>query len=790
MMAGTEASTMDIFQEDIVQDGGIDPAYEFCAPKFFDFSKPDGDLDQEAMQVDTWFDMKTVPDEISPQVAAKRSKQMHTGSTKPLTRSAMKMKAAKTPAKTPLQDRTNMQVAHPLSSPAYGKSAAKAALSQQIMVEESAGHTLLQGSDKKTPGRKEVLEALAAEHRPITRSLVKAGRDTDMLEATIEEAQKALLTPEMLPAKRLYSELQWSEQADKQDTLVTAVNPERQGEPSTSGTRALTGAASRVNEDQERARKKRKVSKDRLEEILGSRGPVLPPRSAAPLTIPHEVHFATEDRAHLRGESPMELRNGKFVSLAESVQKFQSKTPTRFHSKPRNQDRPQPGAKVDLPLTRPVEPQFLTATRVRMTRIKSSAEIEEEELAAMPKFKARPYSDKVRRGENLSIAKPAQLHVTQPEEFHLLTDERAKLRSPAVPTEDVRVTRAMVVQKEASQGKFDPLRLTVPKSPQLTTAYRARPARGTSSEEAELEEILKHPKFKARPLDRRVLDSCGEMGVPKVVPAPTTKPEGFQLATDSRLGKHPSELPDLPARKRQALAPLTREYELRPRAHVTEPEPFPLRTEDRGAQKRADFMQRVAAQEEAERRQREHEAQPLPYTTDYPDIPKKPPTKEPTQPEPFPLESVWRHEVEVAERQRQLEEQARRERQAHQFKAQPNLSKAIPPFVPARSSLPLTESRDVPLETERRAKERAEFDAVMAEKEKMAQEYRHEMQEHVKAVEEEELKALRKEMVPKARPVPSFDRPFVPQRSTKEPTVPLSPPITRKQHRDMGGTLR
>jgi hypothetical protein len=72
-------------------------------------------------------------------------------------------------------------------------------------------------------------------------------------------------------------------------------------------------------------------------QILGSRGPVLPPRSAAPLTIPRDVHFATEDRAHLRADPLMELRNGKFVSLAESVQKFQSKTPTRFHSKPRSQ---------------------------------------------------------------------------------------------------------------------------------------------------------------------------------------------------------------------------------------------------------------------------------------------------------------------------------------------------------------------------------------------------------------------------------------------------------------------
>jgi hypothetical protein len=55
--------------------------------------------------------------------------------------------------------------------------------------------------------------------------------------------------------------------------------------------------------------------------------------------------------------------------------------------------------------------------------------------------------------------------------------------------------------------------------------------------------------------------------------------QGFHLATDGRLGKHPSELPALPARKRQALASTTHEYELRPRTRATEPEPFPLRTE-------------------------------------------------------------------------------------------------------------------------------------------------------------------------------------------------------------------
>jgi hypothetical protein len=57
---------MDIFQEGSLQEGSIiDPAYEFCAPQYFDFSKPEDDFGQEAMQAETWFDMKTVPDEIS-----------------------------------------------------------------------------------------------------------------------------------------------------------------------------------------------------------------------------------------------------------------------------------------------------------------------------------------------------------------------------------------------------------------------------------------------------------------------------------------------------------------------------------------------------------------------------------------------------------------------------------------------------------------------------------------------------------------------------------------------------
>ncbi|KAG5621548.1 hypothetical protein H5410_006766 [Solanum commersonii] len=70
---------------------------------------------------------------------------------------------------------------------------------------------------------------------------------------------------------------------------------------------------------------------------------------------------------------------------------------------------------------------------------------------------------------------------------------------------------------------------------------------------------------------------------------------------------------------------------------------------------------------------------------------------------------------------------------------------------------------DLVLHSDIRAAERAEFDHQMAE--------------------EEEIRRLRKELVPKAQPMPYFDRPFVPRRSTKDPTVPREPKFHIPQHK-------
>ncbi|CAK9161216.1 unnamed protein product [Ilex paraguariensis] len=52
--------------------------------------------------------------------------------------------------------------------------------------------------------------------------------------------------------------------------------------------------------------------------------------------------------------------------------------------------------------------------------------------------------------------------------------------------------------------------------------------------------------------------------------------------------------------------------------------------------------------------------------------------------------------------------------------------------------------------------------------------------------EEKALKQLRRTLVPHARPVPNFNHPFLPQKSSKEITKPKSPKlrvIRRKEER-------
>ncbi|GMP72367.1 hypothetical protein CsSME_00033953 [Camellia sinensis var. sinensis] len=68
----------------------------------------------------------------------------------------------------------------------------------------------------------------------------------------------------------------------------------------------------------------------------------------------------------------------------------------------------------------------------------------------------------------------------------------------------------------------------------------------------------------------------------------------------------------------------------------------------------------------------------------------------------------------------------------------------------------------------------------------MYKRYRDEAESAKLMKEEKALKQLRRTLVPHARPVPNFDHPFLPQRSSKEITKPKSPKLNvnrRKERR-------
>ncbi|KAJ8762831.1 hypothetical protein K2173_022960 [Erythroxylum novogranatense] len=90
---------------------------------------------------------------------------------------------------------------------------------------------------------------------------------------------------------------------------------------------------------------------------------------------------------------------------------------------------------------------------------------------------------------------------------------------------------------------------------------------------------------------------------------------------------------------------------------------------------------------------------------------------------------------------------------------------------------------DLQLHSDVRALERAKFDYQVAEKMNLIEQYKIERERFQKMAEEEEVCRLRKELVPKAQPMPCFDRPFVLRRSTKHPTLPKEPKFLMPQHK-------
>ncbi|KAL6840655.1 hypothetical protein ACP4OV_029519 [Aristida adscensionis] len=522
------------------------------------------------------------------------------------------------------------------------------------------------------------------------------------------------------------------------------------------GAGKTTTAATDIAQDYQ-AVKRQKLDDGRTREILDVKTRVLHHKGG--LAGSTELTRSNVRRSHDDAHCVKEVTS--YVSAAELVKKFESGT--RGLDIPHNRSLSHEDAAASRPkliITRPKEPEFQTANRVRAVRVKSSAELEEEMLAKIPKFRARPFNKKIAEAPAFPPLPRKTVQVPKFNEFHLKTMERATRNADSC-------SEASCAATVRNQSKS--LRLT-PKPPQLHTAMRARPPSVKSSQELELEELEKAPKFKAKPLNKKILESKGDIGVFAQPKPQTTAPKEFHFSTDDRLG--PPAVTDL-FDKLSLYSESSSQHD-RNVPRVTLPNPFNLHTEERGHLKERQLAAQLLQKQMEEEKARVPKANPYPYTTDYPVVPPKPEPKPCTRPEGFQLESLARHQLEQRRLMEEKERMEREEAQRRIVKAQPIL-KEDPIPLPEKERKPLTEVQQFALHVDERAVQRSEFDNMIKEKERTYKRLREESEFAQKMEEEKALKQLRRTMVPHARPLPKFDRPFRPQRSTKEVTRPKSP---------------
>ncbi|XP_015080946.1 protein TPX2 [Solanum pennellii] len=730
----------------------IDEIYEFSAPRFYDFI--DGETEDDMRNAELWFDITSsyAPSPCIPRIKINRSVQVEIPcdftegeKLESNTRPAAEVKEEDTPDENnePAAEVLSFEVKEEVISDENNKPAAKVlsyAVKEEATPDDAIGvelHSSLANPEsvKKQPTSQEICTP---------RPLPTMSKKIDPMKTDSTNQKTAKKIPSMLR----------NPSALKSKTL-----PAKSANPATVRKQAIMRSAVRTpNFGQEnQAIKRQKLESGKAKQILDVKPQHLPHKSkpgANGSTFSSVAKTRKEDRKmYVREPVP------QFISTAEMMKKFQCSTrgmslscmsSSTSHRKPNK-----------LTLTAPKEPEFETAQRARPTTVKSSAELEEEMMAKIPKFKARPLNKKILEAPKLPTLPKSTPQLPEFKEFHLETMARANQN----------VETSSVLSMESTQSHQWKPHLTAPKSPVLQTSLRARPPQIKSSEELEKEELEKVPKFKARPFNKKIFESKGDLGMFCNTKKHVTVPEEFHFATDERIPP-PSNATDL--FDKLSLYSEPRNEKTIPRN--TRPNPFHLYTEERGAEKERRLFTELLQKQIEEERSRVPKATPYPYTTDYPVIPPKPEPKHCTKPEPFQLESLVRHEREM---QREMEERRRLEKEEatmRTFIAQPILIEDPIP-VPEKVRKPLTQVQEFSLHVDHRAPDRAEFDKKIKEKEMMYQKYREEAEAARMMEEEMALKQLRKTLVPHARPLPKFDHPFLPQKSSKQVTKPRSPKL-------------
>ncbi|KAK6307890.1 hypothetical protein J4Q44_G00211610 [Coregonus suidteri] len=448
--------------------------------------------------------------------------------------------------------------------------------------------------------------------------------------------------------------------------------------------------------------------------------PSSPAKAPNGTTVPKPFNLSTGSKRKMEDTAP-------YVPMAQQIEQFHRQTPTRYHLRSRqSQERgPSPVKSEQLKITHPHTPQLMTRQRSRPTAVKSCAELEAEELQKLQqfKFKALELNRKILEGA-LNPKKPTVKEPTRPEGFNLHMDKR-------------------LADRNASK----------------------------KPEEPEEQHI-----FHSRPLPVRILEEV--VGVPEKKVLCPTVPESpaWALKKRVRIDRKVEEVKP-PAPLKAHAAPhfgLPFQPKLQDKTHM---EVCPFSFEERECERRV--LKEKRLEELRHEEVPKFKAQPLP---DFHEVvlPEKK-VAEPTKPEPFKLLIDKRGAVKNDRWEQMVKEEQKHQAEAATFKARPNTVIHKEPFIPKKANRSVLEDINnsvVPegfqLSTERRAKERLEFDRAVSEKEALRARLEEEQRREQEEREEEDMARLRQEQVHKAQPIRHYKQLEL-KKSNVTLTVPQSP---------------
>ncbi|KAF9343670.1 hypothetical protein BGX26_005381 [Mortierella sp. AD094] len=316
----------------------------------------------------------------------------------------------------------------------------------------------------------------------------------------------------------------------------------------------------------------------------------------------------------------------------------------------------------------------------------------------------------------------------------------------------------------AATGAAAPTRrpLTEPKSPVLHTRTRVK-STPIPQEDQSLQASAHHGGYRAHKVDRRVFESSGDLGVPKVTKPALTVPKSPVFTKRKHAPLRPAVMPTKTPTQLQNY----RKFQ----PSITQ----------RGLVSSAESARRLSGErlsgEKLKRSVRRDQA--TSHLETNPPQAIKPAL---TVPEPFRLATESRGARYKEQFQHKLDRWKQIEKE-HQFKALP-LPVYPELFVPKKSAKPLTQTVPVHLRTDERAEHWDEIEHERQRKEKLLQDMLAQKAREDELREQRELKELRQRLVPHPTPVRDYPRIEI-HKSSRALTVPRSPNIGEKRKRQM-----